>query len=95
MHDKQLRKIINKMAELLADLLNIAQSGTTPAALHTSTSSSPWVIYTGATDHMAGTPHSFSLFYHSSDLGSVKLADGHIDTNCWIGYSTPLSISET
>ena len=63
----------------------IAESGN-PNKCFVSSSSSEWVIDSGATDHMAGNSSPFSTFQSQSSPSTVTLADG--SHSCVLGYGT-------
>lgn len=58
-----------------------SQSSTHVTALHvSSTTSSSWIIDSGASDHMIGLSSLFSLYFVSSSCDKVCVADGTLSS---------------
>eukprot|EP00262_Sarcandra_glabra_P019406 TRINITY_DN7301_c1_g4_i3.p1 TRINITY_DN7301_c1_g4~~TRINITY_DN7301_c1_g4_i3.p1 ORF type:complete len:144 (-),score=9.55 TRINITY_DN7301_c1_g4_i3:487-918(-) len=57
---------------------HIAESGTYGSAHVTSSSQSPWIIDSGATDHMSGMSHLFSSMSSLCDSVHIRIADGSL-----------------
>ena len=65
-------------------ITTVAESGKPNTCLISS--SSKWVIDSGATDHMTGNPSLFSTFQSHTSPSNVTLADG--STSCVLGSGT-------
>lgn len=74
------RRLMSQMSTSTAASSAFAHSGNNPTALSASchTFSHPWIIDSGASDHMTGLSNLFSSYITCSGRQQVKIADGSL-----------------
>ncbi|KAG6510170.1 hypothetical protein ZIOFF_028179 [Zingiber officinale] len=77
----QLLKLIKSNFSSRIPSVSLAQIGSNPKALHMSEAlsclnSSPWIIDSGATDHMSSCSHLFDTYSPCSGNEKIRIADG-------------------
>ena len=73
-----------------SSIASIAHSGDSIACLSQSSSLGPWVLDSGASNHISSNPHLFSHFNNSTSLPFVTLANGSKTNARAIGGAKPL-----
>ena len=73
-----------------SSVASFAQSGNLIACLSQSSTLGPWVLDSGASDHISGNSSLFSHFNHSKSFSSVTLADGTKSIVKAVGHANPL-----
>ncbi|RVW76715.1 hypothetical protein CK203_047594 [Vitis vinifera] len=73
-----------------ASIASIAQPGNASACLTHTSSLGPWILDSGASDHLSGNKDLFSSITTTSDLPTVTLANGSQTVAKGIGLALPL-----
>ncbi|RVW64783.1 Retrovirus-related Pol polyprotein from transposon TNT 1-94 [Vitis vinifera] len=74
-----------------ASIASVAQPGNASACLTHTSSLGPWILDSGASDHLSGNKDLFSSITTTSDLPTVTLANGSQTVAKGIGLALPLS----
>ena len=69
---------------------SFAHTGNSVACLTQSSTLGPWVVDSGASEHISGNPHLFSHFLKSAPLPSVTVANGSHAVPKAVGSAEPL-----
>ncbi|RVW27581.1 Retrovirus-related Pol polyprotein from transposon TNT 1-94 [Vitis vinifera] len=73
-----------------ASIASVAQLGNASACLTHTSSLGPWILDSGASDHLSGNKDLFSSITTTSDLPTVTLANGSQTVAKGIGLALPL-----
>ncbi|RVW95141.1 Retrovirus-related Pol polyprotein from transposon RE2 [Vitis vinifera] len=73
-----------------ASVASVAQPGNASACLTHTSSLGPWILDSGASDHLSGNKDLFSSITTTSDLPTVTLANGSQTVAKGIGLALPL-----
>ncbi|RVW15974.1 Retrovirus-related Pol polyprotein from transposon RE2 [Vitis vinifera] len=73
-----------------ASIASVAQPGNASACLTHTSSLGPWILDSGASDHLSGNKDLFSSITTTSDLPTVTLANGSQTVAKGIGLALPL-----
>ncbi|RVX02515.1 Retrovirus-related Pol polyprotein from transposon RE2 [Vitis vinifera] len=73
-----------------ASIASVAQPGNASACLTHTSSLEPWILDSGASDHLSGNKDLFSSITTTSDLPTVTLANGSQTVAKGIGLALPL-----
>ncbi|RVW76991.1 Retrovirus-related Pol polyprotein from transposon TNT 1-94 [Vitis vinifera] len=73
-----------------ASITSVAQPGNASACLTHTSSLGPWILDSGASDHLSGNKDLFSSITTTSDLPTVTLANGSQTVAKGIGLTLPL-----
>ncbi|RVW29267.1 Retrovirus-related Pol polyprotein from transposon RE2 [Vitis vinifera] len=73
-----------------ASIASVAQPGNASACLTHTSSLGPWILDSGASDHLSGKKDLFSSITTTSDLPTVTLANGSQTVAKGIGLAIPL-----
>ncbi|RVW62757.1 Retrovirus-related Pol polyprotein from transposon RE1 [Vitis vinifera] len=73
-----------------ASIASVAQPGNASACLTHTSSLRPWILDSGASDHLSGNKDLFSSITTTSDLSTVTLANGSQTVAKGIGLALPL-----
>ncbi|RVW98461.1 Retrovirus-related Pol polyprotein from transposon TNT 1-94 [Vitis vinifera] len=73
-----------------ASIASVAQPGNVSACLTHTSSLGPWILDSGASDHLSGNKDLFSSITTTSDLPTVTLANGSQTVAKGIGLALPL-----
>ena len=73
-----------------ASIASVAQPGNASACLTHTSSLGPWILDSGASDHLSGNKDLFSSITTTSDLPTVTLANGSQTVAKDIGLALPL-----
>ncbi|XP_072087350.1 uncharacterized protein [Arachis hypogaea] len=87
-YDEFLKYQASKQAS--TPVASVAHSGNSVACISHSSSLGPWVLDSGASDHISGTSSVLSKLEHPAFLPSITLADGSKIGAKGIGQATPL-----
>ena len=93
--DSEYDDYLRYQAAKSASVASVAQTGNASACLTHTSSLGPWILDSGASDHISGNKDLFSSLSTTSTLPTITLANGFqtVAKRYWFGTSSPFPTS--